>query len=79
MTVSLSAEEKKTIVEQHIKTVAYSEYNLSLSLAEANALTEKNQPNIDSLNAQMSDILAQKAVLQAELDSVNAEIAAATV
>jgi uncharacterized coiled-coil DUF342 family protein len=74
MTISLTPEEKKTIVEQHMKTIAFSEYNLSLSLIEANAMTEKNQTNIDSLNSQMQDVVAQKAVLQSELDDINAEI-----
>jgi hypothetical protein len=71
----LPASEKKSIVEQHLKNVAYSEYNLTLSINEANAVAEINQPNLDSLNSQLSDILAQKAVLQQELDLVNAEIA----
>jgi uncharacterized coiled-coil DUF342 family protein len=74
MTTFLTPEEKKTIVEQHMKTIAFSEYNLSLSLIEANAMTDKNQTNIDSLNAQMQDVIAQKSVLQSELDVINAEI-----
>jgi uncharacterized coiled-coil DUF342 family protein len=74
MTIDLTPEEKKTIVEQHLKTVLFSEYNLTLSLIEANALTEKNQSNIDSLNKQMSEVRSQKSVLQQELDTVNAEI-----
>lgn len=74
MTVSLTSEEKKTIVEQHLKTVAFSEYNLSLSLIEANAMTDKNQANIDSLNAQLQDVVAQKTVLETELAALNADI-----
>ena len=76
--MELTPQEKKTIVEQHMKTVAFSEYNLELSLIEANAVTDKNQDNIDSLNDQMTQVLAQKNALQTELDAIDAEIAAPT-
>ena len=76
--MELTPQEKKTIVEQHMKTVAFSEYNLELSLIEANAVTDKNQDNIDSLNDQMTQVLAQKNALQTELDTIDAEIAAPT-
>ena len=33
MTIELSAEEKITIVEQHIKNVAYSQYNIQVSFS----------------------------------------------
>ena len=43
---------------------------------ESNAMTNKNETNLGMLNDQMADVLAQKIVLQGELDSINAEIAA---
>ena len=71
MTIELTAEEKITIVEQHMKTIAYSEYNAQLSLAEEQAISSPNQNNITTLTNQISDILAQKQVLQSEIDSLS--------
>ena len=70
MTVELTAEEKTTIVEQHLKTLAYSEYNAMLSLAEAQAVATPNTENVASLTKQLADVVAQKQVLQDELDSL---------
>jgi hypothetical protein len=70
MTVELTVEEKTAIIQQHLKNIAYSEYNLILSLAEAQAVTTPNSENILSLNNQLSDSLAKKQVLQDELDSL---------
>jgi hypothetical protein len=70
MTVELTVTEKTTIVQQHMKTVAYAEYNAILSLAEENALSNPNTTTIASLNKQLQDSLAQKQVLQDELDSL---------
>ena len=70
MTIELTAEEKNTIVQQHIKTVAYAEYNAILSLAEAQAVATPNADSIASLNKQLQDVTAQKQVLQDELDSL---------
>lgn len=74
MAVELAPEDKKGILEQHLKSVAFSEYNITLSLIEANAMSEKNQSNIDSLNNQLSDITAQKNALTTEYNSVLAQI-----
>jgi len=73
---TLPAEDRKTIVEQHLKNVLLSEYNINLSLLESNAMTNKPEDNITALNAQLADIALQKTALQTELDSINAEIAA---
>jgi hypothetical protein len=66
----LTNEEKSVIVLQHLKNIAYSEYNAVLSLAQEQALSEPNNKNIQVLTDQLSDILAQKQVLQEELDSL---------
>jgi hypothetical protein len=70
MTVELTVAEKTTIIQQHMKTVAYAEYNAILSLAEENALSNPNTTTITSLNNQLNDSRAQKQVLQDELDSL---------
>lgn len=71
MTIELTVEEKTGIVLQHLKNVAYAEYNAVLSLAEAQAVTNPNTENITSLTNQLSDITAQKQALQEELDSLS--------
>jgi hypothetical protein len=67
----LTNEEKSVIVLQHLKNIAYSEYNAVLSLAQEQAVSDPNQKNIQTLTDQLSDILAQKQVLQEELDSLS--------
>lgn len=67
----LTNEEKSVIVLQHLKNIAYSEYNAVLTLAQEQALVVPNQKNIQTLTNQLSDILAQKQVLQDELDSLS--------
>ena len=78
MATVLTADEKLVIAEQHLKTVLYSEYNVSFSLIEANAAATPNTSNLESLNSQATDIAAQKAALMSEINSLKAEIAAAT-
>lgn len=70
MTVELSNEEKSAIVLQHIKTIAYSEYNAMLTLAEEQATSFPSEATILSLTNQLADIVAQKQILQQELDSL---------
>lgn len=71
MTIELTTEEKITIVEQHLKNVAYAEYNAVLSLAEAQAVATPNTENVASLTKQLADAVAQKQVLQDELESLS--------
>lgn len=70
MTVELTAEEKTTVVEQHLKNVAYAQYNATLSLAEAQAVLTPNTENVASLTAQLADLSAQKQILVTELASL---------
>jgi hypothetical protein len=68
----LTNEEKIAIVTQHLKNVYTNEYNLEMSLVEANAKVTPDQSNIDSITAQLTDISAQKTALEAELASLQA-------
>jgi hypothetical protein len=70
MTVELTAEEKTTVIEQHLKNVAYAEYNATLSLAEAQAVASPNTENVASLTEHIADLAAQKQVLVTELASL---------
>lgn len=70
MALELTVEEKTTVIEQHMKTAAYAEYNAVLSLAQENALSNPNTAIIASLTTQIQDSIAQKQILQNELDSL---------
>ena len=72
--MELQATDKKSIVEQHLKSVSLSKYNVELSLLEANSLTDKNQGNIDSLNIQLIELQAQYDALNTEYQKVLAAI-----
>jgi hypothetical protein len=70
MVYELTNEEKKGIVEQHLKNIAFSEYNLTLSLTAEEALENPSSSNLLSLNSQKDDLEAQKSALLAELNSL---------
>ena len=70
MTSMLTNEEKAAIVNQHIKNVEYSIYNLELSVLEEGSVASPDAEKTTSLNSQISDLSAQKAALEAELSSL---------
>ena len=73
MSVELTNEEKASIVQQHLKSLEFSIYNLNLSLIELNAMTMPNQQDIDNITLQLSDVESKKAALQTELNSLSVE------
>jgi hypothetical protein len=69
--VELTKEEKITIIDTHLKTIAYSKYNLDLSLIEENA---KETPDLDIIarhNENISLLSSQIAALEAEKNNLN--------
>lgn len=70
MVYELTNEEKRGIVEQHLKNIAFSEYNLDLSLTAEEALQNPSSANLLSINSQKDDLQAQKDALLVELDSL---------
>jgi len=70
MVYELTNAEKQGIVEQHLKNIAFSEYNLLLSLTAEQSLENPSSTNLLSLNKQQDDLQAQKDALLAELDSL---------
>lgn len=72
MTVELTNEEKAGIVQQHLKNLAYNKYNLEMTIAELNAITPKNQSEIDEITAQISAVDLKIAALTTELTSLQA-------
>ena len=72
--MELTPQEKIDVVNQHMKNILFGEYNIVLSLAEAKASDKPNQGNIDILNNQLKSSASQKQALQAELDSLMAQL-----
>lgn len=70
MTTELTNAEKASVVEQHLKSLSFNEYNLVLSLQELNAASVPNQTNIDALELQLNDVRAQKTALLTEFASL---------
>jgi len=70
MTTDLTVEEKITIIEQHIRNIAYSKYNTEMSLLELDSVATQNIDLIASLNNQISDYVKQIAALKSEMDSL---------
>lgn len=70
MVYELTTEEKTGIIEQHLKNIAFSEYNLDLSLTAEQALQNPSSSTILSINSQKDDLQAQKDALLAELESL---------
>ena len=71
MTIELTKEEKIAIIDNHIKNISYSKYNLDLTLIEENA---KATPDLDILeitNSNIQTLFVQIAALEAEKDSLN--------
>ena len=67
---TLSNEEKLSVVNQHLKSVEYSIYGLSLDLIEAEAATSPDAEQVSAINARMADASARKTVLLAEKNSL---------
>jgi hypothetical protein len=72
MSITLTNEEKATVVSQHIKNVDYSIYNIELSLIEENSVSSPDAEKISSLNSQLTDLNAQKTALTSELSALSA-------
>ena len=70
---TLSNEDKLGIVDQHIKNVEYSKYNLELSIIEENAVATPNAEAIASLNTQIAQVNAKLQALATEKASLTAQ------
>jgi|LakMenE01Jun11ns_1017448.scaffolds.fasta_scaffold9941935_3 hypothetical protein len=67
MTTILTNEEKTAIVNQHMKNLEYSIYNLEISVIEEEAVSTPDLSKISGLNSDISELNAKKAALTAEL------------
>lgn len=68
----ITNEEKLGIINQHMRNVQVNKYNLELTLLEENALTSPNAETVSSLTAQIAEANKKMAVLETELESVQA-------
>lgn len=67
MTTLLSNEEKAGIINQHLKNLHYSKFNLEMSVVEENAKSAPDADTLLSLNDQITDIVSRISALEAEL------------
>ena len=65
--MTLSNEEKISLINQHKKNNELNKYNIQLSLVEENAVTAPKAETISSLNDQISECDRKLAALAAEL------------
>jgi hypothetical protein len=71
----LTTEEKISIVQQHLKSLEFTQYNNSISLIELNAVANPDSSAIVSLNIQIANATAQKTALENELSSLQSQLA----
>jgi hypothetical protein len=65
MSALLTYEEKSGIINQHIKNLDYSIFNIEMSLVEEKAI--KTSETSDSLESQLADLNLKRDALLAEL------------
>ena len=71
MSYELTNDEKIGIVEQHIKNLQYSKFNIEMSLVEESASVPVRQSSVDELELQLINIDAKIASLMDELETLN--------
>lgn len=69
--MELTNKEKIEIVNQRIKTILFSEYNLELNIKENEIILDPDITTLDTLERQRNDLIRKRNILQKELDSLN--------
>jgi hypothetical protein len=70
MSIELSNDQKISIVNQHLTNLAYTAYNIQLSIEESQVVSTPDTANIAALQAQLVDVNKQVAALNAEIASL---------
>lgn len=70
MSIELSNDQKISIVNQHLTNLAYTAYNIQLSIEEAQVVSAPDTDSIAALQAQLVDVNKQVAALNAEITSL---------
>jgi hypothetical protein len=68
MEYELNVEEKSVIISQHLRNLGFKKYNLDLSLLEEQSLSAPNADVLEKINTDISEVVAQIAVLLTELE-----------
>lgn len=71
---TLTNEEKRSVINQHMKTLDYAIYNADLELLQINADASPSAESITAVNNRLSGLLAKRAVLEAELADLPEDI-----
>ena len=71
MVYTLTNEEKIDIINQHLKNLHYSKFNIEISLIEENAKSVKDTEQIASLNEQAVDIDSRIAALEDKIEELS--------
>ncbi len=72
MTIQLTKEEKAQIINNHIKSLSYTKYNLEIDILQENAKALPVASSISAFEDQVEDIEGQISALNTELTAVNA-------
>jgi hypothetical protein len=68
---TLTNEEKVVIINQHLKNLNYSKFNIEISLIEENAKSVKDAEQIASLNEQAVDIDLRITALEDKIEELS--------
>ena len=71
--MSLSKEDKLSIIDQHLRNIEYSIYGSELDLIEAQAVESPDTVSIASINNRITAATAKKTALLAERTEVESE------
>lgn len=72
MTINLTKDEKAQIINNHIKSLSYTKYNLEIDILQENAKSAPVASSITAFEDQIEDIEGQITALNTELTAVNA-------
>lgn len=70
MTYTLTLEERRDIIDQHLRSLAFKKYNLEVSLLEEESAQIPNQGAVEDLNKQLLNANAQIVALAEEKESL---------
>lgn len=72
MTYELTNEEKIDIINQHIRNLGFSKYNLETTLLSENAVATPDSAKVNSLTQQISDVDLKISALESEISTLSA-------
>lgn len=68
---NLTAEEKISVVESHIKNINYNKYNAELVIIEENAKSTPSATKISDANATIAEANVQITALEAQIEALS--------